>query len=669
MRKKIWKCLIGLLLLGFITYSQWHVTYFYGYVNAVYFLNEDTGYTAGVNYNLSPLNNLRGQVWRTTDGGISWDTCLKNTPYHNWSLHFVNDQIGYALGYNDSSGLYKTSNMGDSWDSIYVTTNKLFDIAFINKDTGYVVGNGNANIYQTKDGGYTWNGGFKSSTDDYLLKICFSTADTGFALGYNQNSAGSIYRTTDKGFTWVDLGQFPYEFKDMHFFNGNEGIVVGYNKLDGSSVALYTSNAGSTFTVQDSLSLIYGFDFSSLNSGKGIVYAATGAYGVLRAIHDGSASKHLQWTKEATPESFREIDIQGNTAFAIGGTGSFYSQTNLITDSVWPGDANNDNIANVNDILSIGIAYGNQGIVRTGATGSWVGQACNDWNNSFSNNVNYKHADCDGNGLIDSLDVSIVSSNYGLTHYKSFMLTSGSAADPDLYIESSVDTTGASMVFTAKIKLGTNLLPAANVYGFALSVNYNPNLIDSGSMSVSFQNSWIASSPNFISLVKDVYGSGQINIGFSRIDQVSVSGYGEVAELSCIITDNIDGKDYIYKTLALDFNSAKIIDNLETDIAFNMFGDSVIIQQEQLSIEDISNESRISIYPSPFSNSFTIFLPDNETIYDDIILFNTMGQEFNYKLTKVSGNTFLCNPNITTGLYFLKIKTKDGIIIKKIKKL
>src|SRR6185437_4238302 len=49
------------------------------------------------------------------------------------------------------------------------------------------------------------------------------------------------------------------------------------------------------------------------------------------------------------------------------------------TDSVYPGDANDDKTANIYDPLAIAVAYGQTGPTRTSPTISWIGQYCANW--------------------------------------------------------------------------------------------------------------------------------------------------------------------------------------------------------------------------------------------------------------------------------------------------
>ena len=115
---------------------------------------------------------------------------------------------------------------------------------------------------------------------------------------------------------------------------------------------------------------------------------------------------------------------------------------------MWPGDANYDLIANNMDILNIGIAYSDTCYVRPGASLNWVAQPCLDWLSQFITGVNVKHADCDGNGIVNALDTLAVSENYGLIHPR--------ISSPD----SSVILTGTNLYFDLP---SGNLQPGSNV--------------------------------------------------------------------------------------------------------------------------------------------------------------------------------------------------------------
>jgi len=82
---------------------------------------------------------------------------------------------------------------------------------------------------------------------------------------------------------------------------------------------------------------------------------------------------------------------------------------------VWPGDSNNDGTVDHFDFLSWGLAYGNTGAARPNATTNWEGQQAPDWPVSIEG-VNGKHQDCNGDGVVDSLDRQVIQNNYNNIH-------------------------------------------------------------------------------------------------------------------------------------------------------------------------------------------------------------------------------------------------------------
>ena len=86
-------------------------------------------------------------------------------------------------------------------------------------------------------------------------------------------------------------------------------------------------------------------------------------------------------------------------------------------DCVWPGDTDTNKVVNNFDLLNIGLAFDSVGPSRFGGSLSWIGQAVEDWSQSTPNtNVNFKHADTDGNGMVNSDDTLAISQNWGLMH-------------------------------------------------------------------------------------------------------------------------------------------------------------------------------------------------------------------------------------------------------------
>jgi uncharacterized repeat protein (TIGR01451 family) len=80
--------------------------------------------------------------------------------------------------------------------------------------------------------------------------------------------------------------------------------------------------------------------------------------------------------------------------------------------AIWPGDANNDNVVDVRDILPLGQFFGLTGTARTGGSLTWAAQPLFvPWTPEGAS-----YADCDGNGAVDANDVQGILTNWYRTH-------------------------------------------------------------------------------------------------------------------------------------------------------------------------------------------------------------------------------------------------------------
>lgn len=163
--------------------------------------------------------------------------------------------------------------------------------------------------------------------------------------------------------------------------------------------------------------------------------------------------------------------------------GATASDTIIVTlsgDCVWAGDVNADGQVNMLDYLSLGIANGSSGSTRASATSQWKAASTTDWTKSFdpthayAANVNLKHADCNGDGVVDLLtDGAVVMQNAGFSHQKIKVTGSNGVT---LSVEPTMTTMTASDTFTISYDIqlsDPNGGPVEGVYGIAFTLDYN----------------------------------------------------------------------------------------------------------------------------------------------------------------------------------------------------
>ncbi|MBK8553819.1 MAG: T9SS type A sorting domain-containing protein [Ignavibacteria bacterium] len=185
---------------------NWNYT-FYNYIfSSVAFKDQQTGFAVG--HYWDDTGHDTSLILRTTDAGNSWDTKYKEgNNFFNFSFGlrdiFVKDNKVWASGV-DSSILY-SSDGGDSWSRQYVPVpQSMYSIQFVDQNTGWAVGGSNAdtsNIIKTTNGGLDWfnqkssNNGFS-----WLYSVMFLDANTGWAVG----DYGIILKTTTGGLTFIN---------------------------------------------------------------------------------------------------------------------------------------------------------------------------------------------------------------------------------------------------------------------------------------------------------------------------------------------------------------------------------------------------------------------------------------------------------------------------------
>lgn len=337
----------------------------------------------------------------------------------------------------------------------------------------------------------------------------------------------------------------------------------------------------------------------------------------------------------------------------------------LPNDSVWPGDANHDGVADLYDVLNIGIGYNISGPVRTNGSTVWVGQGAQDWNLAFLSGLNLKHADCDGDGHIDSLDVDVVSLNYGLTHLK----TEGSQrqpGNPPLTITFTVDTTYAPSLVTANISLGDVNLPVTNGYGVAFSLLFDNTLVDSSSIQTDFNGSWLGNGGNPQSLTKNLFGQGQLDMAHTRTTHTSISGYGHIGTVSFYIQDNIIGKDYAAYFFGLEVTGSLLISDDETVIDLDEVSDSVLVLDEFVGIDEL-RASDIGIYPNPGTGLFYIAIPASYSTVG-VSVINLIGEAVYSSTLDNKAATLIDLSQQANGVYLVRIQTENGTVVKRITK-
>ena len=322
---------------------------------------------------------------------------------------------------------------------------------------------------------------------------------------------------------------------------------------------------------------------------------------------------------------------------------------------VYPGDANYDRMANVFDILPMGLAFGMSGPVRPNASLDWVGQEAPDWTNSLPDGQNVKHVDANGDGQISETDVDAILLNYGERH-NSLRTSSHEVGIPlSLLIPPQAVQPGDTVHIP--IEIGSPTALADDIYGIAFSLRYDTAVVKAGSISINFTNSWLGTPAiDLITIQRDQFSSGKFDAGLVRTDLLGKKGMGYLADITVVIDDDLAS---IVDSLHIYFDGIEAINSQGAQMIINGHAGEVIIQATSLlSLYD----QQTIIYPNPASQSF--ILEYKGYIPASVELLNTSGQVVYRSIDTMPNRMKISAIDFPSGIYWLKINTEKGVLRK-----
>ncbi|WP_264792314.1 T9SS type A sorting domain-containing protein [Aureispira anguillae] len=346
--------------------------------------------------------------------------------------------------------------------------------------------------------------------------------------------------------------------------------------------------------------------------------------------------------------TFTVDDAAGNSVSSIIVIG--------IDGCVWPGDADDNTIANNFDLLPIGLYYGDTGPARAGTSSNWAPVTGPNWLASPALGLpNRKHIDCNGDGSIDSSDILPISQNYGQSYFRS---ASNSLIGPTpFFVQNTVGQPGDTLV--APIILGDVTDSLDNAYGVAFTINYNPDYIDASSVASSFNNSWLGN--NLISISKNFDRTGRLEVALSRTDKTPAHGFGALGTVSFTIKDDVFiGRIVNTDTVLTSFtiSNVRLITHYNTEVGTNPQTGTVSVSRP-LSITKLSNNLDIRLYPNPTDGLLNI--RSKQAKISTIRLFTATGQLIETIQSDDFYENSISTEQLAVGVYFLSIQTDRGV--------
>ena len=358
-----------------------------------------------------------------------------------------------------------------------------------------------------------------------------------------------------------------------------------------------------------------------------------------------------------TNYEFIVVDIVDNGCIGFVELGSVDC---LVPAPIWPGDVNFDNTANSLDLLNLGIAYGFEGSTRSDTDIDWLAWDGDNWPLSFIDNVNYKHADCNGDGIVNNNDVLAIDQNYNETHglVAPFEETPNTPDDPPLYIDLPVASdVSLGEVFVAPIILGTLETPVDEIYGLAFRIEFDPGMMDEAGVYVETNSSWLGEpGSELISINKNFPNDGIIDVAISRTNQTNVGGFGQISYFIGII-DDVAGKS----ELEINITNVRVITNEESWVPVYAPPSIIDLTSNVTAVSDLD----IDVFPNPTIDAFFVRNLSTEDL-QSISVYNTLGQLMTAKDEPTAFERIDVS-QWAPGIYFVELQLDGKQITKKIK--
>ena len=289
------KTILIVIFCNHFAFSQWQIISNQGATAKIFFTDSNSGFSGSFT-----------TASKTTNGGINW-SIISNT---GASMYYINPLTGWHSGFPGK--IEKTTNGGSTFVvQPTPTTEYLFDIFFIDLNTGWAVGGTSTEaILKTTNGGLNWISQ-TSSTSNGLFSVFFINEFTGWAAG--SQSGSKIIKTTNSGANWIpqtiSLNSVIYSIR---FTNDLTGWAVG--GLNNLELLFRTTNGGNNWIAQNSPVNTGLRDCSIINNDT--VFSVGYSGKIIKTTNGGT-----NWISQNSPTSNDLVSmkfINPNTGFVCG---------------------------------------------------------------------------------------------------------------------------------------------------------------------------------------------------------------------------------------------------------------------------------------------------------------------------------------------------------------
>ena len=304
-------------------------------LKGIFFVDENYGWI--ITYN-APNGKNAGYIYRTTDGGNTWEEQF-TTEAALFNLYFIDEQTGWVVG--DRRSVYATTDGGQTWQFITDGSNQrhktsygqpeylgkeplhtftLYDIDFTDTQNGWIVGDLGVILHTASGGKGKWKhqrGGPRFHNSADAVLLGVDFVSK--QLGWVVGENGTILHTRNGGVTWESQSSPSHLLVGVCAISPKEGYVVG----DRGSI-LRTEDGGTVWNAQDSRTTECFGATHFVSAQKGWAVAEAGV--VLHTTNGGAV-----WERQASETQqvlLSVFFVDENTGWCVGNGGEIIHTDN-----------------------------------------------------------------------------------------------------------------------------------------------------------------------------------------------------------------------------------------------------------------------------------------------------------------------------------------------------
>lgn len=260
---------------------------------------------------------------KSTDYGVSWtDITPAGLTQTIWDIFFLDTTTGWLAAQN-SGKVYRTTDGGATWNES--TTNSLVvpnSVKFKDANVGFVTNNNNGNVFKSTDGGATWTAYLASPEPQYAAGISGNNIIT-------VGRSGSVHKSTDEGLTYTQITDAVTftQIRTIRFIDGSTGIGTAGSTTTSDSLGFLIKSTDGGFTWS---ALSYNFKnivYSLAVPSANVWYVGRGRNAIFKTT-DGGVTFEQQSQPLTGTSNFNDIEfVDENTGYAFSAGGGIVKTT------------------------------------------------------------------------------------------------------------------------------------------------------------------------------------------------------------------------------------------------------------------------------------------------------------------------------------------------------